>query len=115
VGGGNGVGEDFQPHPELGAPAEEFGFEDGQNLGRNHHLQALREGQETTVAQNERPALLVVRACQVIAETKLPDQLFCPGLGGEPAFRAGFEDAAFHVDGPDRAAWGGIKDSGLNA
>lgn len=114
IGVGDRVAKDFEAHPELGTPAEEFGLEDGQNLGGNYHLQTFGEGEEATIAEDEGATLGVIGAGEIVTEAEFADELLGPWLGCEPAFGTGFEDATFNVDGPDGTAGGRVKDGGVH-
>ena len=109
-----GIPEDLEAHADFGAPAEQIGPDYGHDLGGDHHLEALGKRHEAAVAEDVGAALRVVGTSQVVTEPDFADELLGPGLGGEPAFRAGFEDAVLHGDGADGATGGRVEDGGIH-
>jgi len=104
AGAGLGRAQQFHRHAQLGAPADQAGTEQRQDLGRHHHHQPVRQRHQAAIAADERHAQVVVGSDHLTGEADVGDEFERGRLGGKETVRTSLDDAALRVYRFDHAA-----------
>ena len=99
-----GGAQEFHAHADFGGGAEESGGQQGQDLGGDHHHQAVGQGHEFAAFAHVGDAQVVVGPDDIVAQTEFADEVHGGRFHGEETIRPGLDGAAFDLFGLDHAA-----------